>query len=654
MRGFQTIMPNSTSSVASIPIFQIREITTPIDFALVIELQASCMGADGDGDGDENGSIMAEKEEVRGGKGVERKEECGKEDAIKDLIVRQWWRHCVDPCSHWIAAYEGDKIVGGANFRIVREGKEEEDQKIDSWLLEKGEVRREMTEGLMEISKGIRETRGAHVAVVVVFTESSRSGHGIGNMLIEWVTNKAAELGLDVFVEESEKGVSLYKNYGFDVLRRVVRPERKEEGELVSDGKIEKEWTDLQIGETCSEEYIDEGIGGLMAFSHQHWDKKFQTQFVQVGQYQDSNLNIRNCGTKKSIRRNLLLVLCKKKLLKVAREVVKIEELIQHAVPASKGTFYRFPLLPKEVQVLIWKWYGRINAETPNVIRIYRAVERELTEGPLEMENQSTEQLVAITSFQNVSYKIPPIFFICVLSREAGEDLYKKEFKKIPMGDRDEQLTYFNEDKDIVHFEDCFVFQEWRYNRETDSEFTNSGPHPIYLPCAQEAITRRINIRHLVVNGSKHTGFMWKLLGRFYDCETIIVATKKPTNSLGFMRSAHFREDRRRLQQNRDMLCLFWNNEREGPFVREDYRGKPIRPAVAYPSWDPAERTISNPTLLFWRLEKLSRDWNSKHPAIRRAQFVFEKETQISFPNDFKFSPIHLCQFEHPWKTYVG
>ncbi|KAJ8059800.1 hypothetical protein OCU04_011431 [Sclerotinia nivalis] len=134
-----------------------------------------------------------------------------KEDAIKGLIVRQWWRHSIDPWSHWIGAYEspqeGDdqsegsfgsqsspakgKLVGGANFRIVRDEKEEEAKRIDTWWLERGSVRREMAEGVMEIWGKIRGRRGAHVAVVVVFTDPSRRRQGIGNMLMEWATRKA-------------------------------------------------------------------------------------------------------------------------------------------------------------------------------------------------------------------------------------------------------------------------------------------------------------------------------------------------------------------------------------------------------------------------------------------------------------------------------
>lgn len=44
---------------------------------------------------------------------------------MNDLMARQWRSHCIDPCIHLVGAYKGEKIVGGAKFRIVmgkREG----------------------------------------------------------------------------------------------------------------------------------------------------------------------------------------------------------------------------------------------------------------------------------------------------------------------------------------------------------------------------------------------------------------------------------------------------------------------------------------------------------------------------------------------------
>lgn len=282
------------------------------------------------------------------------------------------------------------------------------------------------------------------------------------------------------------------------------------------------------------------------------------------------------------------------------------EEVVEEA---TTQTFYRFCDFPTELQRLIWEFYGRIHAKsTPNVIKIYKHRERVLAEGPLPRGINERKHLLGTIKSQAVSYKLPPIFHVCALSRATGKELYAKEFLTVPMGSDDNQVTYYNADKDIVVLENLSVFMEWRYNRKTNSEY-NRLVLPNWTQAAQEAITRRIDVRHLVIGGLQDSSLMWRLLGRFYDCESIIVGTNIDIDAKDFDTSNLHNADRLSLLKCRSILWRNWERERAGPFVREDYRGKATRPVVAEPNWDPAEctghNTVSNPILFFWKPENI-------------------------------------------------
>lgn len=283
------------------------------------------------------------------------------------------------------------------------------------------------------------------------------------------------------------------------------------------------------------------------------------------------------------------------------------------------GAFHRFYRLPVELQTAIWYWYGIINAETPNLIRIYRKVIDEIAQGPLREDDRRRQPITIKGRLLQVAYKIPPILLICKLSNEVGEKLYEQVFQKIPMGGSDIQLTYYNEAKDVIYLGSVFILQEWRYNRRTQLERTF---HSHNNPAIQE-ITDRINMKHLVIDGLIQSRFMWKLLGRFYDCETIMVATAFDIDKATFCLADAFQEDRELLYRLRGSLTAYWQSERQGQFVLRDYRGKPIRHVIALPNWDPSESTISNPILLFQKptqmgengikLVRILFSWKSTH-----------------------------------------
>ncbi|KAJ8059801.1 hypothetical protein OCU04_011432 [Sclerotinia nivalis] len=322
---------------------------------------------------------------------------------------------------------------------------------------------------------------------------------------------------------------------------------------------------------------------------------------------------------------------------------------------AAATTFHRFLDLPLELQRNIWEWYGRIHARTtPNVIKIFKHTKTELAQGPLPEGVKHRKSFTVSTRSQAVDYKLPPIFFVCRLSFRVAKELYEKEYQAIPMGTDDRQITYYNGDKDVVVLESFYILQEWRYNRQTDSEFKGLVPANL-TQAAQEAIKRRINVRHLVVDGMTQSPLTQRLLGRFYDCKSIILGTNKKVRDRGFSTSEFHKADRLHLHACRDTLISYWTQEREGKFVREDYRGKETRSVVVEPSWDPSDTTISNPVLFFWDPYDIMDKVECSHPAIRRKHTEYaDFKSPITFMNDLHFSHDHVRQFENPWRTYLG
>ncbi|KAF5869734.1 uncharacterized protein Bfra_010934 [Botrytis fragariae] len=312
---------------------------------------------------------------------------------------------------------------------------------------------------------------------------------------------------------------------------------------------------------------------------------------------------------------------------------------------SGRQTFYMFSDLPLELQIMIWQWYGRVHADSnPNVIKILRCF-RPVLQNFTVRENPSERD-----SYFAISYKLPPIFYVCKLTFKIAKDLYEKEFQVIPMIKDDKQLTYFNEDRDIIVLEDAHVLRDWRYNRQTEAEFAGWTQTSLSRPAA-ERITRRINMKHLVIGGTSLSHIEARQLARFYDCESIMLGVPYLIRSRFFSTEDRSQPDREAISFLRDRLLRFWKEERRGPFVREDYRRKPTRPVVVEPSWDTTERTISNPMFFICTGDEISYQLHRLHPAITNfMRPVPEAKSSITFMNGMKFSHKHSRLFEYPWE----
>ncbi|TGO76728.1 hypothetical protein BELL_0140g00180 [Botrytis elliptica] len=311
----------------------------------------------------------------------------------------------------------------------------------------------------------------------------------------------------------------------------------------------------------------------------------------------------------------------------------------------GRQTFHKFADLPLELQVMIWQWYGRIHANNkPNVIKIFRCYRPALQN--LTVREDPSQRI----SYFAMSYKLPPIFYVCKLTFKIAKDLYEKEFQVIPMIKDDKQLTYFNEDRDIIALEDAHVLRDWRYNRQTEAEFAGRTHMSSDRP-ADETITRRINMKHLVIGGTDRSQIEARHLARFYDCESIMLAVPYLLRSRFFSTEDRNKPDRETISFFRDRLLRFCKEERQGPFVREDYRRKPIRPVVVEPSWDTTGRSISNPMFCVCTDDEILSQLHRLHPAITNFMTpVPGAASSITFMSDLKFSHKHARLFEYPWE----
>ncbi|KAF7932665.1 uncharacterized protein EAE98_003964 [Botrytis deweyae] len=311
----------------------------------------------------------------------------------------------------------------------------------------------------------------------------------------------------------------------------------------------------------------------------------------------------------------------------------------------GRQTFHKFSDLPLELQIMIWQWYGRIHANNkPNVIKIFRCYRPVLQN--LTVREDPSQRI----SYFAMSYKLPPIFYVCKLTFKIAKDLYEKEFQVIPMIKDDKQLTYFNEDRDIIALEDAHVLRDWRYNRQTEAEFTGRTHMSSDRP-ADETITRRINMKHLVIGGTDRSQIEARHLARFYDCESIMLAVPYLLRSRFFSTEDRNKPDRETISFFRDRLLRFCKEERQGPFVREDYRRKPIRPVVVEPSWDTTGRSISNPMFCVCTDDEILYQLHRLHPAITNFMKPLPgAASSITFMSELKFSHKHARLFEYPWE----
>ncbi|KAI4129551.1 MAG: hypothetical protein LQ338_002187 [Usnochroma carphineum] len=161
-------------------------------------------------------------------------------DSLAEATERQLQWHEADPSSVWLKVTDpdtkdeehgGDKIVGGACWHVYEkeapfrgdEGEKGEEKMTCYWWPEEGR-KREMADQVLGQLMGTRAERMVRPCLLleICYVHPSYRRQGAGNMLVQWGTQKADELGLEAFVESTADGKPLYAKHGFHCTNEIL------------------------------------------------------------------------------------------------------------------------------------------------------------------------------------------------------------------------------------------------------------------------------------------------------------------------------------------------------------------------------------------------------------------------------------------------
>jgi len=139
----------------------------------------------------------------------------------EELAERQLSWHKSDPTSHWIYVTDEEtgEVIAAAQWNVHPEGhfaKASDDVK-PYWMPEG--TTKDVASQLLHQFFSLRRERmnESHLLISFCFTHSKHRRRGAAALLMEWGTRKADELGLPAYVEATDNGRELYKQYGFEV-----------------------------------------------------------------------------------------------------------------------------------------------------------------------------------------------------------------------------------------------------------------------------------------------------------------------------------------------------------------------------------------------------------------------------------------------------
>jgi len=143
---------------------------------------------------------------------------------IQESMLRQLHEHeKSSPSSRWLKVIDTEtgEIAGGAQWFVFEEnpyasgeGDGDGDGILDCW--DEGEDR-EFAEALLGqfLASRMSWMQRPHMHLEACFTRPKYRRQGVGKLLMNWGIQKADELGFETYIDASELGALLYKNYGF-------------------------------------------------------------------------------------------------------------------------------------------------------------------------------------------------------------------------------------------------------------------------------------------------------------------------------------------------------------------------------------------------------------------------------------------------------
>ncbi|KAF4624852.1 hypothetical protein G7Y89_g13316 [Cudoniella acicularis] len=139
----------------------------------------------------------------------------------EEFCARQLSWHKGDPSSHWIYVtdVETGDVIAGTQWMIYEENPYAKETSIlEPYWIPEGTFK-DIASQLLHTFLSYRPTRmnEPHLLLNFCFVHTKHRRRGAGRLMMEWGLKKADELGLASFVEATDSGLKLYREYGFKV-----------------------------------------------------------------------------------------------------------------------------------------------------------------------------------------------------------------------------------------------------------------------------------------------------------------------------------------------------------------------------------------------------------------------------------------------------
>ena len=180
-------------------------------------------------------------------------------ESLKEATARQLEWHRADPTSYWqkVTNSTTGKIVAGALWKICKtDPYEKPDEHTEAYWFPKGGARDFVNQALEQFEAPrarmarrpqvcmypvspsssytiytylflvySRTTANPPSVLNIIFTHPSSRRQGAADLILNWGIQKAAELGVEMWLDATVYGVPLYKKHGFIVVNEnVIRP----------------------------------------------------------------------------------------------------------------------------------------------------------------------------------------------------------------------------------------------------------------------------------------------------------------------------------------------------------------------------------------------------------------------------------------------
>jgi len=145
-----------------------------------------------------------------------------REESLKESTTRQLEWHESDPTSYWHKVVDIDtgEIIAAALWKICPTNpfEHEDDHSEAYWFPEGGQ--RDFVTKCLELFDAPRKRMGSRPQVYlnIIYTHPDYRRQGAADMIMEWGIKKAAEMGVEMWLDATIYGIPLYEKHGFVVV----------------------------------------------------------------------------------------------------------------------------------------------------------------------------------------------------------------------------------------------------------------------------------------------------------------------------------------------------------------------------------------------------------------------------------------------------